>query len=115
MLENIIKFFKEHFIFHDYKTITMDFCIFRIFIDYRQWYFCLKDEQLSEFWYTEFELTENEKIGDITIKDDVQYRYIPIDSWFRINFSWNIWIRDNRFKIGMLIGMLLMFIIGRII
>jgi len=84
----------------------------KFFIDFRKWYFIVFDNYVHDSWFHENELTDEEKSG-IKLKDDdgQNYRCIPVYRWFNIKIRWHNYIRDNTFKIGLILGLIIGLII----
>jgi len=91
------------------KYVDVNLGFIEFFIDFRKWFFCIKNGQLSEYWFCENELEDEEMSGEPSIDENGNtYRFIPIAKYFRITYRWHNLIRDHRFKIGLTLG----FIIG---
>lgn len=90
----------------DFKTIKCFF--FSIFIDKRKWFQCIKNGKLEENWYLENDPVLLDKIIEnklVKINGD-EYRFIPIKPP-TIKFEWENWVIQHRFKIGLLIGLII--------
>lgn len=88
------------------KFKIFDFFLCKITIDSRKWFYLIKNGEIKDIWFCESELTRKEMQGDIIFDGQDNYRFVSRISP-KIKLEWHPKLVKHRFKIGILIGILL--------